>query len=98
MTPRSAAPTFERERELGVVRGALGDARAGAGRLLVVEGPAGIGKSRLLDEAAALASETRMTALRARGGELEQGYPFGVVIDLFEPYVMSLPEHERERL
>ena len=43
----------EREPELACVAAALGEAAAGAGRLVVVEGPSGIGKSSVLDAACA---------------------------------------------
>ena len=42
---------FEREAELAALSAALAAARSGAGGLVVLDGPAGIGKSRLLAEA-----------------------------------------------
>src|SRR5439155_793986 len=42
---------LERERELGELLAAARDAERGRGRLVVIEGPAGIGKTRLLREA-----------------------------------------------
>ena len=52
---------------------------------MVVEGPAGIGKSPLLDAARARAAAAGMLALRAGASELESEYPFRVVRQLFEP-------------
>jgi hypothetical protein len=66
--PRAAA-LFEREGDLAVLGGLLADARAGEGRLAVVEGPAGIGKTRLLEEARAAADRLGLEVLHARGGE-----------------------------
>ena len=53
----------------------------GSPGLVVFEGPAGIGKTRLLAEAR---RDVDLRVLTARGGELEQGLAFGVVRQLFE--------------
>jgi len=47
---RTRVPFVGRERELGALREALTDVRAGRGRILAIAGDAGIGKSRLIDE------------------------------------------------
>ncbi len=47
---------LEREAELAALEAMLGAAQSGDGRLVVVEGSAGIGKTRLLAEARALAA------------------------------------------
>lgn len=80
-----SAPLLEREGDLERVRGALARARAGRGTLLVVEGPAGMGKTTILAAAAALASGDGMRVLRARGAALEREFAFGIVRQLFEP-------------
>jgi DNA-binding CsgD family transcriptional regulator len=73
--------------------------RAGDGGLLVIEGPAGIGKTGLLDAVRAAARVGGpMAALSARGGELERDFPFGVVRQLFEPTLAGVPETEREEV
>ena len=57
---RLAAGIFVgRERELSVLEDALADARAGRGRLVVLAGEAGMGKSRLADELASHAKAPR---------------------------------------
>ncbi len=62
---------------------------AGAGRVGLIEGPAGIGKSRLLAEVRALATDAGARVLSARSSQLERELPFGVVRQLFE---MTLSE------
>jgi len=76
---------LEREAELAALGEVLGAARAGRGGVAVVEGPAGIGKSRLLDAARASAAAAGMEVLRASGRELETEASFGVAVELFAP-------------
>lgn len=78
---------LERDAELREMAGAIAAARGGDGRLVVVEGEAGIGKSTLLDAAAEMARRDGLTVLQGRGGELERLYVNGVVVDLFGPAV-----------
>ena len=80
----SAAELVERDREVAALAAIVDDALAGEGRVALVEGPAGIGKTRLLAEARRRASATEATVLFARAGELERDFPFGVVRQLFE--------------
>jgi DNA-binding CsgD family transcriptional regulator len=75
---------LERGAELAAVGGVLDAARGGEGRLVVVEGSAGIGKTRLLGAARELASIDGVDVLAARGGELEGAFVFGIVRQLFE--------------
>ena len=86
---------LERDRELDSLRAALAEAAEGEGRLALVEGPAGIGKSRLLAELRTAAGEDGVRVLSARGSELEREFPFGVVRQLFEPAMSD--EDVRER-
>lgn len=88
----------ERSEELRAIGDALGALQTGDGTLLLVEGPAGIGKTRLLGAARRRARELDLTVLSARGAELEQELPFGVVRQLFGTYVAGLGEREREAL
>ncbi len=88
---------LERDAELAAVGGLI-DTIAGGGRLLAIEGPPGIGKTALLAEARALAQEVGLQVLSARGSELERSFSYGVVRQLFEPLVASLPADERAEL
>src|SRR5262245_22750449 len=89
---------LEREGELRRIEQGLAAACAGQGCLIVVEGPAGIGKTALLASARAASESAGMRVLRARGAELEHDFAFGVVRQLFEPALAETPEPERAEL
>jgi DNA-binding CsgD family transcriptional regulator/tetratricopeptide (TPR) repeat protein len=88
---------LERDVELAAVKGLIADA-AVSGRLLAIEGPPGIGKTALMSEAKALAQESGLEVLAARGSELERSFSYGVVRQLFEPLLASLRADERADL
>src|SRR5262249_11402604 len=94
----ATGPLLERSEELAQVESALADARAGRGRLVVVEGPAGIGKTALLAAAREAAVTSGMRVLRSRGTELEREFAFGVVRQLFEPERAARSELERSEV
>ena len=85
----------ERDHELAALRAALESSRGGAGRVVLVEGEPGIGKSRLV--AAAQDLGEGFEVLHARGQELERDFAFGCVIQLFEPHLATLGPGDRER-
>lgn len=89
---------LEREAELDALAGAFARAAEGEGSLVVVEGETGVGKSDLLVVAEDLALDRMFTALLARGSELEREFPFGVVLQLLERFVLALPEPQRAAL
>src|SRR3954471_24309379 len=93
---RVAAPPLmlEREAELAALEAMLGAAQARDGRLVVVEGKAGIGKTRLLAEARRRAADADFEVLTARGGELEGEFAFGIVRQLFEFPLAALSADE----
>ena len=81
------AELLERERALGQLEAVLSAAGAGAGALVVIEGAAKIGKTRLLAAARQVARKHGMRELGARGAELERDFAYGVVRQLLEPAV-----------
>jgi DNA-binding CsgD family transcriptional regulator len=89
------AQLLERNDELARIESALAEARAGRGRFVVVEGPAGIGKTVLLAAARTAARKSGMRVLRSSGTELERDFAFGVVRQLFEPALAEMSELER---
>ncbi|GAA1993121.1 AAA family ATPase [Catenulispora subtropica] len=89
---------MERDAELEAIAGSVAAAGRGEGSVLVVEGPAGVGKSRILQESATAADLAGMRVLTARCSELEQAFAFGVVRQLFETALASADAREREVL
>jgi DNA-binding CsgD family transcriptional regulator len=90
------ARLLERDHELEILEAAVVAAVDGTAGLVLVEGPAGIGKSLLLAEARMLGEENDLAVRSARGSELERDFPFGVVRQLFESQLVT--EGERLRL
>jgi DNA-binding CsgD family transcriptional regulator/tetratricopeptide (TPR) repeat protein len=98
MTALAELDLLEREPELATLRPVLEAAHQGAGRLVVIEGPPGIGKTRLLAAARALAADAGLQTLWGRGGEFEHEFPYGVARQLFEPVLGRLDSAERDEL
>jgi DNA-binding CsgD family transcriptional regulator len=94
----SVGRLLERDRELRRIGAMLDRAVEGAGGTLVLEGVAGIGKTRLARAVRQEAAERGFLPLVARGTELERDYPFGVVRQLLEPTVRVAGSAERARL
>jgi DNA-binding CsgD family transcriptional regulator len=88
---------LERELEVERLRGALRAVGRRDGVVVVLEGPPGIGKSRLLEIGRTRASDLGFRVLSARATELEQGFPFGVVRQLFERLISEAENAERDR-
>jgi DNA-binding SARP family transcriptional activator len=78
-----------REREIEVLLRALDDALAGNGRLLVIGGEPGIGKSRLAEELAVAATESRAEVLWGRCWEAGGAPPYW-------PWAQAIRSHVRE--
>jgi DNA-binding CsgD family transcriptional regulator len=85
-SPGAVAPVLlEREEQLErlseSIRTTVSDR---TGHLVMITGPAGLGKTALLQAARELAEQAGMQVLRARASDLEQEFAFGVVRQLFE--------------
>src|SRR5271156_6685592 len=76
-------PLRGREQELTVIRRKLSQVRSGTGCVVVVEGSAGLGKTRLLDECVSMAEEFSFRV--GRGAEPGRVIELGALFDaLFE--------------
>ena len=76
---------LDRDAELDALDRRLTAIGSGSGRVVVVEGAAGIGKSSLLDAVARSAGAHGVTVVRARGGPFEQDAIWGIARQLFDP-------------
>jgi DNA-binding SARP family transcriptional activator/tetratricopeptide (TPR) repeat protein len=84
---RSVDDLVERDGELAQLRQVLAQLGAGQSARVLIEGPAGIGKTRLLDELGTQAGERGVRVLVARGSPLERSFGYGVVRQLLEPAI-----------
>ncbi len=84
--------------ELEALRSFVAATVGGSGRLVVVEGEAGIGKTELIRATRDEATRQGMRVLPCRGSEFERELPFGLVRQLFEPALREASESERAEL
>jgi hypothetical protein len=94
----TAVLLLEREAQVAALQALADGARSGGGRFVVIEGGAGIGKTRLLAEGRVIAGAAGMRALAARGGEFEGEFAYGIVRQLFEPLLASVSPGLRAEL
>lgn len=78
---------LSREDELAAVARAVTAALDGKGAVLVLEGPAGIGKTTVLEAARREATDRDALVLSARASELDRGFGFGLVHQLLDRVV-----------
>jgi len=89
---------LERDAALARVDQSVRDAIAGGGSLLVLEGPPGIGKTRLVMAAGRRGRDLGVQTLSARGSELERDFAYGLVRQLFEAPLVAASPRERAEL
>ena len=70
---------LDRDAELTAMTAAITAAAGGRGSLILVQGPAGIGRTTMLSVASAEAAAHGMRTLTARGLALEQGFTYGII-------------------
>ncbi|EWM17969.1 AAA family ATPase [Kutzneria sp. 744] len=87
-----------RDRELGIIDGAITAVAAGRGRILLVSGQAGIGKSRLAVSSLRLAKERNFTVLMGSSSPLQAGLAYAPVVEALRRHLGALPEAESARL
>ncbi|WP_109510081.1 helix-turn-helix transcriptional regulator [Nocardioides speluncae] len=90
--------TLERETELARIAAALDASATGTGQVLVIEGEAGIGKTRLVEETRRLAKERGFGRLQATGDELESAMAWGVVRQMVERSISRYSGATREAI
>ena len=73
---RGLPPVRGRAAELAVIDDAIRGAADGGGGVVIIDGPPGIGKSRLLAEVAERAQSRGVRTLFGRGFEYQQSAPF----------------------
>lgn len=83
--PPEVEQFLEREGEVAAIADAAAAARAGEGGLVLIDGPAGVGKTTLMRAARDAARDAGLQPLSARGNELDRPFGFGVIRQLFEP-------------
>ncbi|MGH9104137.1 MAG: AAA family ATPase, partial [Acidimicrobiales bacterium] len=96
MSVTDEAGMLERGDELRLIDDALSSARDGRGRLVIVEGEPGIGKSRLLADAGERAGGAGMRVMTVAGLELERDFPFGLALRLVERATHGLDAPDRK--
>jgi DNA-binding NarL/FixJ family response regulator len=89
---------LERDFELLRIDACMRAAQDGTGTLLLIEGPAGIGKTELLAAARKDAQARGLAVLAAHGSELERDFAYGVVRQLFEAPLAVSPAAERAEI
>ena len=90
--------TLERDRELARIAAALDSAAAGDGRVVVIEGRAGIGKTRLVQDTRELAKQRGFGRIQAVGDALESAMAWGVVRQLVERSISRYRGEIRDRI
>ena len=89
---------LERESELLALDQALAAAVDGRGSVVAIEGPPGIGKSRLVASCIERARERDMYTISVRATELERSYPYGVVRQSTDSVALDRTPEERSAL
>ena len=92
------AALLERDAQRAELEGLLRGVARGRGSVMLVEGPAGIGKTEVLRLARSMAPRREVKVLQGRGGELEREFAFGVARQLFEPALVRATPAQREEL
>jgi DNA-binding CsgD family transcriptional regulator len=89
---------LDRDAELAVASATIAATAEGRGGMVLVEGPAGIGKTTLLSAVCTQAQARAIRVLTARGLALEQGFSYGIVRQLLEPLRAAVGDGEWDAL
>ena len=86
----STRPLIGRERQLGQIVACLDRAAEGRGSLVMVVGPPGIGKSRLVDEVASVASSRGLPVLWGRCWDTAGAPPYWPWVQVLRAHLRSM--------
>lgn len=89
---------LERDAELDAIHDEIVASTDGSGRLIIIEGPSGIGKSSLLIAADTIGRDLGAQVLTTSGGELEREFLFGLLRRLLEQRVARAEPDERKAI
>jgi DNA-binding CsgD family transcriptional regulator len=98
ITTSVEGPLIERDAELDVLHDAVNGLAKRSGRVVVIDGSAGLGKSALVEYAATIASRAGCSIRRAAPSPQERQFAFGVVRTLLETPLVDASEQERAQL
>jgi predicted ATPase len=93
-----ALPLIGRSAEIARIGGLVERAADRGGLMLMLAGPAGIGKSRLVREALTVAAQRGFVTLSGSARVLGQGLAYAPVLEALGPYLAALPPGRRVRL
>lgn len=96
--PPQLVPLVGRDAEMAALGRALDAAADGVAGVVLVTGEAGVGKSRLADDATALARARGFLALNAAASPLHGDLHFGVLVEALRPVVRTVETGARTRL
>jgi DNA-binding winged helix-turn-helix (wHTH) protein len=86
-----------RERELALLRSGLDDAGASRGRVFLISGEPGVGKTRLADEVASAAQAKRMALMIGHCSEYDEAVAYLPFVEILENFVDRAPSLESLR-
>lgn len=91
-----------RKQEIATFNTCLDEVQAGRSRILILEGEAGIGKSRLVEEFMRLSRERGIVGLLGLGRSIEQHTPYRAWVDIFATYFalddIKAPAERQQRI
>jgi tetratricopeptide (TPR) repeat protein/transcriptional regulator with XRE-family HTH domain len=93
-----ASPFVGRSNEYGQLLGLISRLTSGNGHLVLIEGEAGIGKSRLIAEMAAYAQQRALRLLVTRCYEIERAIAYQPVIELATQACLGAPEERLRKI
>jgi tetratricopeptide (TPR) repeat protein len=89
-SPLPGFPLIGREAELALLRSSLDTSARGAGRMVILAGDSGTGKSRLSEAAAEEAERRGFLVARGRAYPMEAGVPYALFSDALLPVLRAL--------